>query len=205
MDAAINPGNKPIGIIILAAGSSQRMNQPKQLLQFEGKTLLRRAIETAVESVYEPVVVVLGANFEKTKSEITGLPVKLVFNKNWQEGLSSSIKAGIKTLLEITPDITAGVITLADQPFVSAKHLNLFFENFEKSESAIIAAEYNGTIGVPALFSREVFDDLCALSGDKGAKPVIEKYRDSLSKINLPEAAFDIDTPQDFLNLNNRS
>ena len=193
--------NKSIGIIVLAAGASGRMNEPKQLLQFQGKTLLRRAVENALESNYEPVIVVLGANFQRAAAEIDDVPIEIVFNENWQDGLSSSIKAGVEHLLKIAPGVQAALITLADQPFVTANHLNLFAEKHHRSKSAIVAAEYNQTRGVPALFSREVFDDLRNLSGDKGAKSVIEKYPDSLSTIDLPEAAFDIDTPQDFQRL----
>lgn len=191
----------PIGIIVLAAGASVRMKEPKQLLIFQGKTLLRRAVETGVESLYEPVVVVLGANFERAKAEIEDLPVEIVINPNWQSGLSSSIKTGIEKLRQIAPNIAASVMTLADQPFVTANHLNLFAEQFDRSKNVIIAAEYNETVGVPALFSREIFDDFKGLSGDKGAKPIIEKHRERLATIALPEAAFDIDTPQDFLKL----
>src|SRR5215213_9199249 len=173
--------NNPVGIIVLAAGASARMNEPKQLLRFQGTTLLRRAAQTAVESIYQPVVVVLGANFEKTKAEIEDLPVEIVLNKNWRRGLGSSVKTGIECLLEIAPEAAALVISLADQPLVTAQSLNLFAEKFEQTQSAVIAAEYNQTRGVPALFAREVFDDLCRLTGDKGAKPVIEKHRHSLS------------------------
>jgi molybdenum cofactor cytidylyltransferase len=190
-----------IGIIVLAAGASGRMKEPKQLLEFEGKTFLRRAVETAAQSIYKPVVVVLGANFEKMKTEIADLPVEICFNEDWQRGLSSSIKNGIETLLKIAPDIAASLITLADQPFVTANHLNLFAEKFFQTNCSIVAAQYNRTCGVPALFSREIFADFSGLSGDKGAKTIIEKHRERLSVINLPEAAQDIDTPQDFLNL----
>jgi len=192
---------KNLGIIVLAAGASVRMNAPKQLLQLEGKTLLRRAVKTALESIFQPVIVVLGANFEKTNAEIEDLPINICFNEDWQSGLSSSIKTGIENLLKIAPNVAASVITLADQPFVTANHLNLFAEQFSKTNSSIIAAEYHKTIGVPALFSRQVFDDFSELSGDTGAKTIIEKHRERLLTINLPEAAFDIDTPQDFLNL----
>ena len=101
MDEAHNSDNQPIGIIVLAAGASRRMNEPKQLLLFEGKTLLRRAVETAVESIYQPIIVVLGANVEKMRLEIEDLPVELVFNQDWQRGLSSSIKIGLEMLLRI--------------------------------------------------------------------------------------------------------
>ncbi len=197
----MNERNKQIGIIVLAAGSSRRMKEPKQLLKFEGKTLLRRTVETAIESICKPVVVVLGANFEKTNSEIKDLPIEICFNEKWQSGLSSSIKTGIENLQIIEPDISAVIITLADQPFVTATHISHFAEKFYQSESATIAAEYNGTIGVPALFAREVFDDFFELSGDTGAKSILEKRRETLETIKLPEAALDVDTPQDFINL----
>lgn len=193
--------NNSIGIIVLAAGASVRMNAPKQLLQLEGKTLLRRAVETALESIYQPVIVVLGANFEKMKAEIEDLPVNICFNEDWQSGLSSSIKIGLENLRQIAPNAAACIITLADQPFITANHLNLFAEQFSKSNNSIIAAEYHKTIGVPTLFPREIFDDFSELSGDTGAKMIIEKHHQRLLTINLPEAAFDIDTPQDFLKL----
>jgi molybdenum cofactor cytidylyltransferase len=193
--------NISIGVIVLAAGASRRMNEPKQLLEFEGKTLLRRTVETAVESIYKPVVVVLGANFERMKPEIEDLPVDIYFNESWQSGLSSSIKIGLENLLKIAPDSAASVMMLADQPLITANHINLFAEKFFQTKSSIIAAEYGETRGVPALFSRAIFEDFSHLSGDKGAKLIIEKYRENLSTINLPEAAFDIDTPQDFSRL----
>ena len=201
MDEAHNSDNQPIGIIVLAAGASRRMNEPKQLLQFEGKTLLRRAVETAVESIYQPIIVVLGANVEKMRLEIEDLPVEIVFNQDWQRGLSSSIKIGLEMLLRIAPQTAAVLMTLADQPFVTVKHLDLFAEKFHKSNDLIIAAEYNSTIGVPALFASDVLADFNKLSGDKGARPIMENYRQSLATIKLPEAAFDVDTPQDFSNL----
>lgn len=197
MDAANNSDQSQIGLIVLAAGASSRMNAPKQLLKFQGKTLLRRAVETAVASIYEPIIVVLGANFEMTRAEIEDLPVETVFNKGWQNGLSTSLKTGIEILLKLSPDVRAVVIALADQPFVAADHLNLLAEEFYRTKKSVIAARYNATIGVPALFAREVFADFEQLSGDKGAKPIIEKHRNSLLTIDLPEAAFDIDTPFD--------
>lgn len=193
--------NKPIGIIILAAGASRRMREPKQLLEIDGKTLLRRATETALESSCDRTIVVLGANFEKTSAEIEDLPVEIVHNENWENGLSSSIKAGIERLNEILP-FAGALLMLADQPFITAEHLNLLAEKYRDlhSTNQIIAAAYDQTIGVPALFSAAFFDDLVTLSGDEGAKAVIKKHRALVSILNLPEAAFDIDTPQDFLN-----
>ena len=205
MDAANNSAKKRIGIIVLAAGGSTRMKKPKQLLQFNEKTLLRRAVETAVGSAAEPVLVVLGANYERTKAEIADLPVEIIFNENWQSGLSSSVKSGIehfRKLRQTGQFISACLLMLADQPFITSRHLNLLAEKFlERSDNLIVAARYEKIVGVPAIFSHAVFDDLRKLSGDEGAKKVIKKYGSLVRTINLPEAAFDIDTPHDFQNL----
>ena len=197
----MDEANEKIGIIVLAAGSSTRMNEPKQLLEFEGETLLRRAVKTAVESIFAPVVVVLGANFNKTKAQIENFPIEICFNENWRSGLSSSIIKGIEKLFEIEPHAAAVMITLADQPFIQPKHLNRFAEAFYESKNRIIAAEYENTIGVPALFAREIFGEFFKLTGDKGAKAIIKNRRENPATIHLPEAAPDIDTPQDFINL----
>lgn len=197
--------NKPIGIIVLAAGSSRRMKKSKQLLEFEGVTLLRRAALAASESVCQPVMVILGADFENIKAEVEDLPVEICLNKNWQNGLSSSIATGIKCLLKAEPNVSAAIITLADQPFVTSKHINSFAEKFYQLKKPLIAAEYSGTIGVPALFAKEVFDDLIGLSGDRGAKSFLAQRRADLEIIKLPEAVSDIDTPSDFEKLESLS
>ncbi len=197
----MDEANKSIGIIVLAAGSASRMNEPKQMLYFEGKTLLRRAVETAIETNCSSVVVVLGANFEKTSAEIANLSANVCFNRDFQKGLSSSLKIGLAKLLEINPNVEALIVSLADQPFVTANHFHQFVTKFENTNNPIVAAKYNDTIGVPALFGKEMFDELTTISGDKGAKMMIEKHRNTLETINLPEAAFDVDTKEDYFNL----
>ncbi|MBS1796084.1 MAG: nucleotidyltransferase family protein [Acidobacteria bacterium] len=189
------------GIIVLAAGASRRMKKPKQLLRFEGRTLLRRAVETALETGFRPAIVVLGANFESLRPEIADLRVETLFNRDWETGLSSSIRAGLDHLLETAPETAAVVLTLADQPFVNAAHLVSLAATHRRTRKPIVAARYNGGLGVPALFAREVFDELRALTGDRGAKAVIEHDRERVAVVDLPEAARDIDTPADFAGL----
>lgn len=191
-------GNKvgQIGGLLLAAGGSSRFGSPKQLLQFEGKSLLRRAAETLATSVCDPVIVVLGAELDRSRAEIASLPVNVCINEDWQMGMSSSIKAGLSELLIIDPDLAAVIITLCDQPHVTFDHVDLFAVEFRRSKASIVAAEYGGTVGVPALFSRELFDTLFDLTGDKGARELI-RNRDNVFTIKVDEAAYDIDKASD--------
>ena len=114
-------------------------------------------VETAQKSNCFPVIVVLGANFEKIKNEIKDLDCEIVFNTDWQTGMSSSIKIGVKKMLEIAPEISAVIIALCDQPFIKSEHFNKLVEKFLETKKPIVAGFYNETIGVPALFAKEMF------------------------------------------------
>jgi molybdenum cofactor cytidylyltransferase len=185
-----------IGGLLLAAGGSRRFGSPKQLLQFHGKSLLRRAAETLVKSQCDPVIVVLGAEFEKSNAEIFDLPLGIVVNEDWRSGMSSSIRTGLRELLRVEPNLAATVITLCDQPHITAEHIDLLIKEHKQTGAAVVAAEYGGTTGVPALFSASLFNDLLALRGDQGARHLI-RDGDDATTIKLDEAAFDIDTRDD--------
>lgn len=186
-----------IGGIVLAAGGSSRLGRPKQFLQFKSKSLLRHAAQTMAASICDPIVVVLGAESDEAAAQIKDLPVATCLNENWRLGMSSSIKVGLAKLIEMAPEIDAVLISLCDQPFITSEILNRFSEKFAVTDVSIVAAKYNEVNGVPALFSRELFIELSRLEGDKGARDLIRSLTD-LATINLPEAAFDIDSPQDF-------
>ena len=189
---------KKIGIIILAAGESSRLGEPKQLLIFQGKTLIRRAVETAIESKCFPVAVILGANFEKIEKEIEDLNCLIFRNENWRGGMSSSIKTGLEQMREIAPEIDGVVITLCDQPFVKSSDIKRLVETFLQTNKPIIASVYKKTVGVPALFSTEIFEDLKNLSEDKGARHLIAENIPNVEMIALENAVFDIDTSEDY-------
>ncbi|MBL8125929.1 MAG: nucleotidyltransferase family protein [Blastocatellia bacterium] len=189
--------NRPkIGGLLLAAGGSRRLGRPKQLLEFEGKTLVRAAAEALIEAGCDPVVVVLGAEIEGSRNELDGLDVVIVENSEWEEGMSSSIRVGIDRFLELEKDIDAVLISLCDQPNVTADKLSLFIYRYSNDRPPIIAAEYDGVAGVPALFDRNVFRSLMDIRGDKGAREIIRNFLGAMT-ISLPEATFDIDTPAD--------
>lgn len=191
-----------IGVIILAAGNSSRMGgESKQLLEFQGKTLLRHAAETALRTDFSTVVV-LGAKREIFGKEIEDLPLEIVVNENWKEGISSSIKKGLSVLAK--EDLDAAIIILCDQPFVTTEVLTRLRDAFLESSKPIAACSYENTIGVPALFGREIFAELNDLQTDEGAKKIIVKDLNRTVFIDVPEAAFDVDTLQDFERLMNQ-
>ncbi len=190
-----------IGGLLLAAGGSSRLGRSKQLVHFEGQTLLRRAAESMTASIFDPVVVVLGSNSDESAVELKGLAATICLNENWRSGMSSSIGVGLAKLIRIEPEIGAVLISLCDQPFITSEMLDRFGEKFATTNAAVIAAAYNGVTGVPALFSRELFGELSRLDGDKGARDLI-RSRTDIVVIDLPEASFDVDTSGDVKYLN---
>jgi molybdenum cofactor cytidylyltransferase len=187
-----------VGLIILAAGASTRMGTPKQLLLYQGRSFVRHIAEVAIASVCQPIAVVLGANAKRIKPEITHLPVHVVENQQWAEGMSSSLRVGLKALLTVTQNLEAVAIALCDQPFVSSPMLDQIVEAYHFTGQAIIASEYAGTLGVPALFSHTLFSELLALKNTEGAKQIIRKHIQEVFSVPFPEGAIDIDTPKDY-------
>ncbi|MGI8542990.1 MAG: nucleotidyltransferase family protein [Aridibacter sp.] len=187
-----------IGIIILAAGASTRFGKPKQLLEFEKQTLLERIAENALETGSE-IIVVLGANAEKIGESVENLSVEIVVNEDWQSGMSSSLVEGLRKMIEIKNNLQAVIILLCDQPFIDENTILKLIEAQKSTNQMIVASRYAETIGVPALFRRDVFDELLNLNKEIGAKSIIEKYAETdLATISVPEAEFDIDTEADF-------
>jgi len=189
--------NLKIGGILLGAGGSSRLGRPKQFLHFEGQTLLRRTAEALVASVCDPVVAVLGAESEKAEAEIADLSLSTCLNPEWRSGMSSSIKVGLHELLLREPQIDALIIMLCDQPFVDAHTIGHLVATFKQSQKHIVAAKYAGVVGVPALFSREMFEALSELQGDKGARDLIRDPDAAVETIEIEEAAIDIDSRDD--------
>ncbi len=193
----------PIGLMILAAGASTRMGTPKQLLAYRGCSFIRHITESAITSICQPVAVVLGANAERIKPEINKLPVQIVENQQWQEGMSASIRVGLEALLAVSPELDAIVIALCDQPFVSSQTFNQLVEAYRLTGKPIIASEYAGTLGVPALFNRTLFSELLTLKRTEGAKKLIKKHIHEVFIVPFPEGAIDIDTPSEYEQLTN--
>jgi len=193
---------KNTGIILLAAGNSTRMGSPKQLLLYHGKTLLERIVDTSLQ-VFDnnKIILVLGANHSEIAFQIKDKITLISVNEEWKSGMASSIKAGLQTLLKHFPDMQRCIISVCDQPYLSSEVFIEMLKLADYSSKEIIAAEYAGTIGVPVLFSKKYFKKLLHLSGEQGAKKIIQQNMDDVNIFTFDEGAIDIDTPSDYENL----
>lgn len=191
MNAAIDN----VYAIILAAGASSRLGSPKQLLEWRNRPLLEHAVVNVRAVLGERVIVVLGAHAESIRTTVDLDGVSSIVNPDWQEGMASSIRAGVQALPE---SARAVLILLCDQPLIDAAHIRNLLNGWQSAPTRIVASQYHCSVGVPALFPAEFFEHLLALNGDRGAKLVLMKFENSLVKIPLPEAELDIDSVGDF-------
>ena len=191
-----------VGAVILAAGASTRMGRPKQLLQFGGEAMLRRAASVAIEAGCRPVVVVVtGADAAASRKALRGLNVREAENQQWESGISSSVRVGIEALVTANPQIPAVVLMLCDQPFVTREIIAQLVAAHRETGRSIVASRYGGSYGVPALFDKIHFAELTTLKGDAGAKRLIQKHLPKVHLLSFPEGEIDIDTPEDLARL----
>lgn len=186
-----------IGAIVLAAGGSSRMGQPKQLLRLGGTSLLRRSVSAALEAGCRPVVAVLGSRAGRARAEVEDLPITIVVNENWREGMAISIRTGLEALLHAEPGAEAALLLVCDQPHLSSALLKRLCAAFDGRTGRRVACAYAGTVGVPALFHYSLFNRLARLEGDRGAKSLLLEGQDDLITISWPEGATEIDRPGD--------
>jgi len=188
-----------LGLVLLAAGGSTRLGTPKQLLPYRGKSLLRRAAESAVASNCRPIVVVLGAHAEDCNHELHNLPVAIVVNPDWMEGMGVSIRLGMGTLLRESPrPLDAVIVMLCDQPLVTVGTLNALIDAIDSTSARIIASTYGEVSGVPALFDKSLFPELLNLNGVQGAKQILQRYPHDIHKVAFADGGIDIDTAADY-------
>jgi CTP:molybdopterin cytidylyltransferase MocA len=193
------------GAVILAAGNSGRMGTPKQLLPVDGQPLVLRAVAAALASPAWPVVVVLGAHAEKIRPLLTRLPVLVAENPAWAEGMASSLRVGVTTLQQFSRQLDAALVALCDQPAFSAGTIAQLVAAQRATGRSIVAARYAGRHGAPALFLKENFPTLAALTGEEGARALLNGEASRIAPVDLPALAVDLDTPADYTALTKKS
>jgi molybdenum cofactor cytidylyltransferase len=187
-----------IAAIVLAAGPSTRLGQPKQLLQVDGQTLVRRAVMAAIGGGCAPVYVVIGANASAVATELADLPIVTVTNDQWLAGMGTSLSAAATALRNSGSRVDGVMVLLCDQPQLDANVVTRLKDTWLASARPMAACAYGNTIGPPCCFAASMFDDLRRLSGDQGAKRLLlAAPPGELCHVDWPAGALDIDTPQD--------
>lgn len=164
--------------------------------------MLRRTVRRAIEAGPSPVVVVLGRDAATLAREVGELAASIVINHQWETGMASSLTRGLETVLAANPDQTNVMVLVCDQPGLDASILRELMEAHVGKQSAITASSYSGTLGVPAIFSRPIFPELMQLTGDQGARRILQRHLEEVASVDFPGGEFDLDTPNDLARLN---
>ena len=188
-------------IVILAAGISNRLGSPKQLLTFNGESLVKHSVNAALKTKMRPVIVVAGANNEAVKKELKGMEIEIADNENWQEGIASSIRCGLSHAQKLNDALNGIIFMVCDQPFITTKLLESLLMKQYETGLPIVASSYGNTTGVPALFHKIYFQELMELKGDSGARKLIKEHGDMVASVDFPKGIIDIDTKKDYEDL----
>lgn len=181
-------------IIILAAGASTRLGRPKQLVQIAGRPALQHVVSNATAVAGGAVTVVLGSQATDITRMLQHSSASVLINRHWEEGIAASIRCGMSAL---SPACDAVMLLLGDQIAVTASDLKRLIAAWNGENSVLAASVYAGQFGVPAIFPRFAFSELAQLRGDQGAKAIINRHASRLAHVPIPNAAYDLDTPED--------
>ena len=186
-----------VSAILLAAGESKRMGKPKLLMPFGKSTILEQTIGNLLNSKISEVIVVLGYRAEEVMPKVAAKPVKIAINPIYQQGMSTSIVAGLNL---IDNKAEAVMLALADQPFVDSETINRLIEQFYAHNKGIAIPAYQGKRGHPVIFAIKYKEELLKLKGDVGGKQIIEKHPDDILEVAVdsPDINIDIDTVRDY-------
>lgn len=188
--------------IVLAAGRAERFGAVKQLQQFNGQTLVSRSVRSAAKLCGHRTVLVTGNAGIEVHAACAPLDGFLVHNSEYRDGMASSIACGVAAVAQCADAV---MILLADQPLVGIRQLTALRDKWLENPGKAAASRYHGRLAVPAIFPKRDFAALLALTGDQGARSVLLQYGDKLPAVDLPEAAFDIDRPDDLQRLQQAS
>ena len=188
-------------VLVLAAGASSRLGQPKQLVRLGGRPALHRVVSAATGLAGHQVTVIVGAHASELSRLLAHSPASVIVNRHWEEGMASSIRCGMAA---IPAGTEAVLILLGDQVAVTTDDLKRLAGAWREQDGTIAAASYDQHCGVPAIFPRICFGELSELRGDQGARRVIDRNDFRLVRVPMPNASVDLDTPEDLAVLTQR-
>jgi molybdenum cofactor cytidylyltransferase len=183
--------------IVLAAGESKRLGEPKQLLKIDGESMVRRTVRLALGAGCEPVLVVTGAYSSDVHTDLVGMPVETIFNADWRQGMGTSLRCAAESLATRKPWPASILVLVCDQLMLTAEHLKQLIESRHQHRVTVAASFYGGRLGVPAVFASSLLPILMECSGDAGARDILRAHRDSVFSVDFPGGLVDIDTPED--------
>lgn len=189
---------KATGAVILAAGGSTRLGRPKQLLEYQGETLVRRAARIADEAGCAPVVIVAGDQFHDIENSAKTAKAAVLHHRRWSLGIGSSIRAGVESALTLNPSLDGLILMVCDQPHVTSATLRSLIDRGGSVRHLAVASAYSETFGVPALFKKALFPRLISLPDDQGAKSILNSIPEQIGFISFAQGSVDIDTPDDW-------
>jgi molybdenum cofactor cytidylyltransferase len=186
-----------VSAVVLAAGGSRRLGRLKQLLPWGGQTMIEHVVDTVLASTVDEVVVVLGCQAEAVQQALAGRPVRGVVNATWDEGLATSLHAG---LAAVSPQAEAALFVLGDQPRLTAQTINRLLAHYRATRRSVVVPVYMGQRGNPVLFARPLFPELLALQGDVGGRVLLEKQGADVAEVDVgsDEILLDVDTLEDY-------
>lgn len=189
--------NVDYAIIILAAGNSSRLGQPKQLLPYQESNLLTHLINEANKVKSLGITLVLGAYSDKILKGIPTDGIQIIINPNWIDGIGTSIQQGISSL-NIYPGVKGCILTVCDQPFISSEIFISMIKAHQTTDKGIVASFYDGVLGTPVLFSSHYFNYLLNIAPSEGARKLLKQYADDIVPIHFEKGKYDIDTADDY-------
>lgn len=190
--------------MILAAGASSRLGHPKQLVEFQNKTLLQHIIDSAAPLNFTPSLLILGANANQIRRATNLNNVTVLDNENWSEGIASSIRLGVSESIKWNESLESILFLLSDQPFVTTELIEELIQKHANKNQRITASRYMENVGVPAIFGKTFFPQLLELTGDVGAKKIIAQNGKHVESIHFKRGFFDVDTKEDYIKLLNK-
>lgn len=179
-------------LLVLAAGASRRLGEPKQLLRLDGESLVHRAVRYGLATAPAQAVLVLGAAADAVRAEVAGLAVTAVVCRNWQDGLGASLATGVQALDD---DMAGALVVLCDQPALDAAHLQALVAAWRTDPGQAAASAYANVLGVPAVLPRAWFGQLASGGDDRGARELLRRHAAQVSAVPAPGLAHDLDTP----------